>query len=153
MSTLFISSWKMAAFRIRFYYPKHAHVWISPGKNSHDRAAFYWGCTSGGVYVPCVFTRMPGESYRRRLRSLLLYLYDVFRALINSLVCWKTFQPIFCSDDVTTKEESQVTTSVLEVFPPPPHPLRTTIHWNNSEQEIVTWCSTPSQPVWRTGDN
>ena len=35
-----------------------------------------------------VFTRMPGESFRRRLRSLLLYLCDVFRALINSLVCW-----------------------------------------------------------------
>ena len=35
-----------------------------------------------------VFTRMPGESYRRRLRSLLLYLWYVFRALINSIVCW-----------------------------------------------------------------
>ena len=35
-----------------------------------------------------VFTRMPGESYRRRLRSLLLSLRDVFRALINSLACW-----------------------------------------------------------------
>ena len=34
-----------------------------------------------------VFTRMPGESYRRRLRSLLLSLRDVFRALINSLAC------------------------------------------------------------------
>ena len=33
-----------------------------------------------------VFTRMLGESYRRRLRSL-LYLCDVFRSLINSLVC------------------------------------------------------------------
>ena len=30
-----------------------------------------------------VFTRTPGESYRRRLGSLLY-----FRALINSLVCW-----------------------------------------------------------------
>ena len=35
-----------------------------------------------------VFTRMPGERYRRRLRSLLFYLCYVFRALINSLVCW-----------------------------------------------------------------
>jgi len=34
-----------------------------------------------------VSTRMPGESYRRRLGSLLLYLCYVFRALINSLVC------------------------------------------------------------------
>ena len=33
-----------------------------------------------------VFTRMPGESYRRRLGSLLLDLCYVFRALINSLV-------------------------------------------------------------------
>ena len=35
------------------------------------------GSTSGGVYVP----RILGESYRRRLRSLLLYLCYVFRAL------------------------------------------------------------------------
>ena len=35
-----------------------------------------------------VFTRMPGKRYRRRLRFLsLLRLGDVFRALINSLVC------------------------------------------------------------------
>ena len=52
----------------------------------------WWSlCTSGGVYVPLVefmylvFTRMPGESYRRRIGSLLLYLGYVFRALINSL--------------------------------------------------------------------
>ena len=31
---------------------------------------------------------MPGESYRRRLRSLLLCLSDLLRALINSLDCW-----------------------------------------------------------------
>ena len=37
------------------------------------------------VYL--VFTRMPGESNSRRLRSLLLYMCYVFRALINSLVC------------------------------------------------------------------
>ena len=59
-----------------------------------------WGCTSGGVYIPCVykfedlplvefmylvFTRMPSEIYRRRLGSLVLYLCYVFRSLINSL--------------------------------------------------------------------
>ena len=38
-------------------------------------------------FVCLVFTRMPGESYRRRLGSLLLYLCYVFRTLINSLVC------------------------------------------------------------------
>ena len=35
-----------------------------------------------------VFTRMPGQSYHRRYRSLLLYLCYVFLTLINSLVCW-----------------------------------------------------------------
>ena len=38
-------------------------------------------------FMYLVFTRMPGESYRRRLRYLLLYLCYVFRALINSLEC------------------------------------------------------------------
>ena len=41
-------------------------------------------CSSGGV----VFTSTPGESYRRQLRSLLLHLYDIFWALITSLMCW-----------------------------------------------------------------
>ena len=35
-----------------------------------------------------IFTRMAGESYRSRLRSLLLYLCYVFRAQINFLVGW-----------------------------------------------------------------
>ena len=34
------------------------------------------------------YTWTPGESYRRRLRSLLLCMCGVFRALINSLECW-----------------------------------------------------------------
>ena len=39
-------------------------------------------------FMYLAFTRMPGESYRRWFRSLLLYLCYVFWALINSLVCW-----------------------------------------------------------------
>ena len=39
----------------------------------------------GRVYVPCIYLHASG-SYRRRLGSL-LYLRDVFRVLINSLVC------------------------------------------------------------------
>ena len=48
------------------------------------------GCTSGSLveFVYLVFTRMPGESYCRGLRSLLLHLCYVFWALMNSLVCW-----------------------------------------------------------------
>ena len=42
-------------------------------------------------FIYLVFTRVPGESYRRRLRSLILCLCDVFRGPVNSLVCW------FCS--------------------------------------------------------
>ena len=42
-------------------------------------------------FMYLVFTRMVGESYCRRLRSLLLYLCYAFRALINSLVCRSFF--------------------------------------------------------------
>jgi len=38
-------------------------------------------------FMYLVFTRMPGESYRGRLGSLLLCLCYVFQVLINSLVC------------------------------------------------------------------
>ena len=42
-----------------------------------------------------VFTCMPGESYHRWLRSLLLYLCYIFWALINSLVCWFYIMKVF----------------------------------------------------------
>ena len=38
-------------------------------------------------FMYLVFTRIAGENYRRRFRSLLLYLCYVFGALINCLVC------------------------------------------------------------------
>ena len=44
-------------------------------------------------FIHLVFTRRPGESYRRRLR-LLLCLCDVFGALINSLVCCTVSQAL-----------------------------------------------------------
>ena len=37
-------------------------------------------------FIYLVFTRIAGDTYRRRLRSLLSCLCDVFRALINSPV-------------------------------------------------------------------
>ena len=62
---------------------------------SHDKA---WAAFTKNMYtfedvpqvefVHRVFTRMPGESYCRRLRSLSLYLCYAFQALISSLVCW-----------------------------------------------------------------
>ena len=49
-------------------------------------------------FMYLVFTRMLRESYCRRLRSLLLSLCDVFRTLINSLVCGflGLFLPVVC---------------------------------------------------------
>ena len=44
------------------------------------------GCTCGEVMYPVV-TRMPGESYRRRLRSLLFCSCDDFGALLCCLPC------------------------------------------------------------------
>ena len=38
-------------------------------------------------FMHFVFIRMSGERYRRPLRSLLLYLCDVFQSLINPMVC------------------------------------------------------------------
>ena len=52
-----------------------------------DDSGLCW-CTSGGVYVLCIKSKDACQvSYHRRLRSLLLYLCYLFRALINSLVC------------------------------------------------------------------
>ena len=46
----------------------------------------FWGCAFGAVYMYLVaLTRMPGKSYRRRLRSLLTCWWAVFRALTNSI--------------------------------------------------------------------
>ena len=58
-----------------------------------------------------VFTRTPGENYRRRLRSLLLCLCDVFRPLINSHVC--LFFHVF---SFSLGSEHQVTVSVSLSF-------------------------------------
>ena len=58
-----------------------------PPRLSHSSRALTWKVPDLEFIYNLVFTRMPGESYRRRLGSLLLYLCYVFRVLINSLVC------------------------------------------------------------------
>ena len=45
-----------------------------------------------------VYTRMPGESYRKRLMSFMSYLCYVFRALINSLILHERSGPRSVSD-------------------------------------------------------
>ena len=59
--------------------------------NSLYTDVFFYNCEpkeTGLVELTfLVFTCMPGESYRKRPRSLLLCLCDILRLLINSLVC------------------------------------------------------------------
>ena len=66
--------------------PVHTCV-VECARNGEDiiyatGASFLEGATLV-EFMYFLFTRMPGESYRRRLRSLLLCLCGVFRALIN----------------------------------------------------------------------
>ena len=46
-----------------------------------------WGCTSGGVYVPCI-TLLACQVRHTIGDWSLLCLYEIFWALIKSLVCW-----------------------------------------------------------------
>ena len=72
--------------------------WTSTAEKSTNKGINYARNTQHNVplreFMYLAFTRMPGESYRRRLRSLLSYLCHVIRALINSLVSW------FCTSAV-----------------------------------------------------
>ena len=65
------------------------------------------GCTSG-EFMYLVFTRLPGESCRRRLRSLVLCLHDISRALINSFVEFSLINKL-CSwlstEELSTEEQ------------------------------------------------
>ena len=56
------------------------------------------GCTPGVEFMYLVFTYMPGESYGRRLRSLLLCLCDVIRAQINSFVYCFHFYALYIDE-------------------------------------------------------
>ena len=51
-----------------------------------ERGASFFEDVPVVEFMYLIFTRVPGESYRGRLRYLLLCLCYVFRALINSLV-------------------------------------------------------------------
>ena len=74
--------------------PPHTHTHT----HTHTHCSRYWVLILVWVeilwgtylvqFMYLVFRCMPGENYRRRIRSILLYLCDVIRALINSLVSW-----------------------------------------------------------------
>ena len=64
-------------------------------------------------FVHLVFIRMPGKSYRTRLRSLLLRLRDVFRAQINSLVLYIYIRLIARLEEVTCGRSGPVYFDVL----------------------------------------
>ena len=59
--------------------------WLWCGHRQGIRKGF-WGSTSGGVMY-LVFTCIPGESYCRRLKPLLLYVYYIFPILIFCCCC------------------------------------------------------------------
>ena len=65
--------------------------------------------TFGRVHVPC--TRMPGESYRRRLGSLLCS-HDVFLPLINSL-CWFKRTAFLLYFLITKEKDSNSNSAVI----------------------------------------
>ena len=70
---------------------EHTKELISARKTSHKHndkdLSRLWYDVPLAEFVYFVFTCMPGESYLGRVGSLLSCLCDVFRALINFLVC------------------------------------------------------------------
>ena len=64
---------------------KCVHVSVYIYARVHVKNAFRES-TSGGVYVPCIFTRMPGK-LSKATQVLLLCLNNCLQAPINSLVC------------------------------------------------------------------
>ena len=63
-----------------------------------------------------VFTHMPGESYRRRLRSLLFYLCYVFQVLINSLVFWFVVGELKSSETVAYDSFEFICLVILKIL-------------------------------------
>ena len=59
-----------------------------------ERGASFFEDVPVVEFMYLIFTRVPGESYRGRLRYLLLCLCYVFRALINFLVRWFTYSGV-----------------------------------------------------------
>ena len=99
--SIFLKGCNDALERRHIYINTTAKNWVSYG-NSHWHASKYqvhnihywevqrlWSlCTTGWIFAKfmyLVFTRMPCESNRRQLRSLLLCLCEVFRAPIDLL--------------------------------------------------------------------
>ena len=76
----------------------------------------HWGCTSGGVHVPCVYLLACQVRVTENDSGLCccVCMCYVFRALINSLVCW------FCTGalGIVLFQIYTHTTFFLSFFPP-----------------------------------
>ena len=68
------------------YTPVSPCVPETEGIYATGETSFFWGCTSGGVYVPCIYSPAMWEFMVGDVG--LCCLCDDFWALINSLVCW-----------------------------------------------------------------
>ena len=69
--------------RLVVYDPTWTTYWLKTNKQTFERMEFIWWSLCTLYSYACQV-----RGTERRLRSLLLCLSDVFRALINSLACW-----------------------------------------------------------------
>ena len=111
-----------------------------------------------------IFIRMPGESYRRRLRSLLLCLCGVFGAPVNSLVCLYIYinthkgyiynldqLTITSLDQLTMTNSDQLTLTNLDQLPITNlHSLIVT-NWIICPESACNWQDKEGVWRWRVG--
>ena len=82
--------------------------WLSEFAKMKKCGEGKWGCSSGGVYVPCIYTQV---------RSLLLYLCYVFRALIKLLCVLILIRICVKKQKQTNKCETKLTANILKQDP------------------------------------
>ena len=86
------------------------------------------GCSSGGIYVPCIYTHARWALLQVTW-SLLLYLHYLFWWLINSLVCW--FYPFLLF--ISTEQTNMAGPWGAQIQSPPPPPKK-------GGGSVVFWC-------------
>ena len=77
----------LLSISLGFHYTSSIYCCCCCFFNQRDTISKYFEDVPLVEFMYLVFPRIPDKSYRRRFMSFLLCLRDVFRALINSLVC------------------------------------------------------------------
>ena len=107
--------------------PQRSHQ----GKTQSANSQVTVPCTSVPLAEFMYLTCMPGESYPQWLRSLLLCLCNIFRVLINSLVCW------FCARALGLALFQRAWFTVDNIAPHPGKGLRGKWSWMNWEGKYL----------------